>query len=128
MEKVKILIADDDNIARMLLTNNLKRYSSEILIATNGREAVELSHNTPDIDLIMMDIKMPHMDGYEATRKIREFNKEVIIIAETAYAIMGEEKRALASGCNDYITKPILEDKLFLTLGKYFPIFTKRRN
>ena len=63
--------------------------------------------NNPDIDLILMDIKMPDMNGYDATRKIREFNSEVIIIAQTAYAFSDDKEKALNAGCNDYISKPI---------------------
>ena len=65
---------------------------------------------------------MPELNGYEATRQIRTFNKKVIIIAQTAYALQGDRKKALKAGCNDYITKPIVKENLFETLSKYFRI------
>jgi CheY-like chemotaxis protein len=68
----------------------------------------------------MMDIKMPEMDGYEATRQIRQFDKEVIIIAQTAFALMGDSEKAIEAGCNDYISKPINRDELMTIIEKYF--------
>ena len=65
-----------------------------------------------------MDIRMPEMDGYEATRQIREFNKDVIIIAQTAYALSGDRKKAIEAGCDDYIPKPINKDELIDMIGK----------
>ena len=72
------------------------------------------------IDLILMDIRMPEMGGYEATRKIRAFNKEVVIIAQTAYGLTGEKAKAIDTGCNDYIAKPIKKDELTALIQKYF--------
>jgi hypothetical protein len=68
----------------------------------------------------MMDIKMPKMDGYEATREIRKFNKNVIIIAQTAYALAGDREKAIEAGCNDYISKPIKMNLLVALVNKYF--------
>jgi CheY-like chemotaxis protein len=76
--------------------------------------------NNPDIDLILMDIQMPEMNGYEATRKIRQFNKDVVIIAQTAYVLTGDREMAIAAGCNDYISKPIKKDELMALIQKYF--------
>ena len=67
-----------------------------------------------------MDIQMPGMNGYEATRKIREFNKDVIIIAQTAFALTRDREKAIESGCNDYISKPIRHNELFTLIQKYF--------
>lgn len=67
-----------------------------------------------------MDIKMPGMDGYEATRQIREFNKKVIIIAQTAYGLADDREKAIAAGCNDYIAKPIKNAELLALIQKYF--------
>ena len=70
-------------------------------------EAIEVCRNNPDIDLVLMDIKMPVMDGLEATRQIRKFNKNVIIIVQTAYGLTRDKLNALEAGCNEYISKPI---------------------
>ncbi len=85
----------------------------EILVARNGVEAIEMCKNNPDIDIILMDIKMPYKNGHEATREIRDFNKDVIVIAQTAHTLHGYETKIIESGCNDYISKPISKEKLF---------------
>ena len=81
--------------------------SREMLIVRNGRDAVETCRLHPDIDLVLMDIKMPGIDGYDATRQIRLFNRDVIIIAQTAFGLGGDSEKALAAGCNAYISKPL---------------------
>ncbi len=106
-KKLKILIVEDEETADMYLSIVLENIGKEILHATTGIEAIDICRKDPDIDLIMMDIKMPEMDGYEATRKIREFNKDVIIIAQTAYALVGDREKSLEAGCDDHISKPI---------------------
>jgi len=120
INNLKILIAEDDEMSTVLLVKSMKNYSRKILKVKNGSEAVEVSRNNPDIDLIMMDIQMPVMDGYEATQQIRLFNKEVIIIAQTAFSLFGDRDKALESGCNDYISKPIKKSQLNELVNKYF--------
>jgi signal transduction histidine kinase len=120
VRKLKILIAEDDKVSEMLMDITIKMLSKEIIKARTGFEAIEVCKNNPDIDLVMMDIRMPDMGGYEATRKIREFNKEVVIIAQTAYGLSGDYEKAIEAGCNDYISKPINKAKLLLLLQKYF--------
>ena len=117
-KKLKILIAEDEKNSDMLLSMILATISQEILHAENGNKAVELCRTNSDIDLIMMDIQMPGTNGYEATRQIREFNKDVIIIAQTAYAIAGDREKALAAGCDDYISKPIKKKVLIAKIEK----------
>ena len=112
MKKLKILIAEDEDVAANFLSIILKEHSTDILIAKTGKETVELSRDNPDIDVILMDIKMPIISGYEATKQIRKFNKDVIIIAQTAYALSGDHEKAIEAGCNDYISKPINKDEL----------------
>ncbi len=119
-KNLKTLIVEDDRISKALISKAAKSFSSEILVAENGVQAVEIFRNNPDIDLILMDIQMPIMNGYEATRKIREFNTEVIIIAQTAFAFAEDKKMALDSGCNDHLAKPIFRDKLAELVEKYF--------
>lgn len=110
--KLKILIVEDDETSIHLLGIGVKHFGKEIIRATNGIEAVKECLNNPDIDLVLMDIQMPIMNGYEATRKIREFNKEVVIIAQTAFALSGDKEKSIAAGCNDYISKPIIKTEL----------------
>jgi len=116
---LKILIAEDDEISGLLLSMAVKVFTQKILKASSGTETVEICRNSPDIDFVLMDIKMPEMDGYEATRQIRQFNKDVIIIAQTAYALAGDRERALAAGCNEYIAKPIAQASLTSLMKKF---------
>ena len=117
---LKILIAEDDETSDSLITIVVKKLSSEIIKAITGIEAVEACRNNPDIDLVLMDIRMPEMDGYKATRKIRQFNKEVVIIAQTAYGLSGDREKSIEAGCNDYIAKPINKTELLALIQKYF--------
>ncbi|MCF8298323.1 MAG: PAS domain S-box protein [Saprospiraceae bacterium] len=116
--KFKILIAEDEEVSDLHLSILLKNIGKEIFHTKNGLEAIEICRNNPDIDLILMDIKMPKMSGYEATRQIRKFNKDVIIIAQTAYALEGDREKAIEAGCDDYVSKPIDKDELFEKIGK----------
>ena len=88
--------------------------------AVNGKEAVELCHKHQGISLVLMDIKMPVMNGFEAAREIRKFNNNVVIIAQTAYAHAGIREEAIEAGCNDYITKPIEKTGLLALMNTYF--------
>ena len=104
---LKILIAEDDDTSGMLLSLALKPLSNEIIVVKSGGDAVDVCKASPNIDLIMMDIKMPDMDGYEATRQIRMFDQRVVIIAQTAFGLPGDRSRAMNAGCNDFMAKPI---------------------
>ncbi len=117
---LKILIAEDDETSYILLSIIMKNSSSVVLHAKTGVEAVEVCRNNPDIDLAFMDIRLPEMNGYEATLKIREFNKEIIIIAQTAYGLTGDREKAIRAGCNDYFSKPIDADLILELVHKYF--------
>ncbi|MEA3391692.1 MAG: ATP-binding protein, partial [Candidatus Marinimicrobia bacterium] len=118
INNLTILIAEDEPVSDMYISILLQKYCKKILHAQTGTETIKYCKMNPDIDIILMDIKMPDMDGYEATRKIRKFNKDVIIIAQTAYAFSGDRKKALEIGCNDYISKPIKEDMLIEIIEK----------
>jgi PAS domain S-box-containing protein len=119
-KNLKVLIVEDDLTSEQLLTIELKNFAKEIIKAKTGTEAVEICRNNPDIDIVFMDIKLPEMNGYEATQKIREFNKNVKILAQTAYALEGDRENSLNSGCDEYISKPINRDSLFEILLKWF--------
>jgi len=117
--QLKILIVEDDESSSQLISITVRKFGKEIIYASNGIEAVEVSHSHPDIDLILMDIQMPELNGYEATRQIREFNSKVIIIAQTAYALAGDREKAIEAGCNDYVSKPINKVELNSLIAKY---------
>jgi len=119
-KNLKILITEDDETSEMLISVLIKEFSNEVLFARTGTEAIETYRNNPDIDLILMDIQMPEMNGYETTRQIRKLNKDVLIIAQTAYGILGDREKAVESGCNDYISKPITQKRLSDLIQKYF--------
>jgi CheY-like chemotaxis protein len=120
IKDLKVLIVEDDAISKLLITIAVKPYSKEILKASSGIEAIETCRNNPDIDLVMMDINMPKMGGYEATKQIREFNKDLVIIAQTANGMQSDRDKAIAAGCTDYISKPINITSLSRLIQKYF--------
>jgi PAS domain S-box-containing protein len=120
IKDLKVLIVEDDAISKLLITIAVKPFSKEILKVSTGFEAIEACHSNPDIDLVMMDINMPEMGGYEATKKIREFNKDIVIIAQTANGMQSDHDKAIAVGCTDYISKPINITSLSKLIQKYF--------
>jgi signal transduction histidine kinase len=119
-KKMKILIAEDDLISKLFINKAIQPFSKEIINVSNGVDAVAACHDNKDIDLVLMDIKMPIMEGYEASREIRQFNKDVIIIAQTAYGLSGDKDKSLNAGFTDYITKPINKSELESLMKKYF--------
>jgi PAS domain S-box-containing protein len=120
LKNLKILIVEDDEISYSLLTRTIQKISKEVLHAMTGVEAIEACRINPDFDLVLMDIRMPQMNGLEATQQIRQFNKDVIIIAQTAYGFSSDCEKALKAGCNDYITKPINKTLLVELIKKHF--------
>ena len=115
----KILVVEDDFNNFLFIRTVLKKSGIKILRAENGADAVEISRNEPGIDLIMMDIQLPKMNGYEATKEIRKFNKNICIIAQTAHAFYEDKNKCIIAGCTDYLPKPIEKDLLFAMLEKY---------
>ena len=120
IKDLTILIAEDDGTSEMLISIIVKEFSKEIITARTGKEAVEMCQKNPDIDLILMDVQMSELNGYQATQQIRQFNKDVIIIAQTAFGLSGDKERAIEAGCNDYISKPIHSSELVSLIQKYF--------
>jgi two-component system cell cycle response regulator DivK len=112
-----ILIVEDTELNIDLLTQLLED-DYDLIVAHDGEQGVRLANeNRPD--LILMDISLPVMDGYEATRKIRETLQVTPIIGLSAHAMSGHEQKAKEAGCNDYLTKPVDEDLLFKKLKEY---------
>jgi len=118
-KKLKILIVEDDETSRNLINIYVKKFAQEIIEVGSGLEVVEFCRNNDDVDIILMDVQMPGISGYEATQKIREFNKDVVIIAQTAYALTGDREEAISMGCTDYISKPINKKELEALIIKY---------
>lgn len=118
-EHLKILIAEDDNISFLFIQQLLNLPEITLIRAGDGKKAIELARKYPDLSLILMDIKMPVINGIEATREIRKFNPQVPIIAQSAYTFSGEQEQAMEAGCNDYITKPINKNRLLNLIKKY---------
>jgi CheY-like chemotaxis protein len=115
----KILIAEDEETNYFYLETVLKRTGATLFRAKNGNEAVKACEDQPDMDLVLMDIKMPDLNGLDATRMIRKFNPSLPIIAQTAYALVGEKNKCLSSGCNDYISKPINREALLKMITSF---------
>ncbi|MFK5959196.1 MAG: PAS domain S-box protein [Lutibacter sp.] len=124
-ENLKVLIAEDEIYAYEYLKVLLNNLKCTLFHAKNGIEAVEICKANPELDLVLMDVKMPKMDGYEATRKIRKFNKNIYIISQTAYALQGDKEKALEAGCNAYITKPIKKNVLINLVSTYMNLKNK---
>lgn len=120
MEPIKVLIAEDDISSAKLLQAIFSKYNFNVTHVSNGEEAVEYCRTNPDLQLVMMDVKLTEMSGLMATQQIREFNKDIVVIAQTAFALREDREKALAAGCTDYITKPIRRDDLVKLLEKYF--------
>ncbi len=117
-DSLTILVAEDEEINYLFIEEVLKELKIKLIHARNGKEAVELVKSRPDIDLVLMDIKMPVMNGYEATGQIKKFNPDLPVIAQTAYALAGDRIKALNAGCDDYLSKPIKSEDLSVIIHK----------
>ncbi|MBN2165057.1 MAG: response regulator [Marinilabiliaceae bacterium] len=115
------LVAEDEEDNFRYLEVALALSNASLIWARDGKEAVEIFKKVDNIDLVLMDIKMPLMDGYSATREIKQISDNVPIIAQTAYAFSEEREKSFAAGCIDYIAKPIGYDDLLRTIHKYVP-------
>lgn len=118
--RLKILVVEDDLISEMLFDAILKSFSEKIFKARTGVDALEVLLSNPDIDLILMDISLPGMDGYEVTRQIRKLNTDVVIVAQTAFGLSGDREKALEAGCTDYLAKPVNIKALNNLIKKHF--------
>ena len=123
LEDRKILVVDDDVRNIFALTSALENYGAKIIVARNGREAIDKIMTTDNLDMVLMDIMMPEMDGYEAMRKLRMNKKfdQLPIIALTAKAMKDDQEKCLEAGANDYLPKPINIDKLLSLIRVWLP-------
>jgi len=123
-EKQTILIVEDEEINYLYLSTLIQdvlKFNCTILHAKNGIEAIKIYKDNPTIVIILMDLKMPVMNGYDATTEIKKINTNITIIAQTAYSTKNEIKKALAYGCDDFISKPISKESLFNIITKFVP-------
>jgi CheY-like chemotaxis protein len=114
----KVLVVDDDVRNIFALTTVLENQEMEVLTATNGRQAIEMIRATPDLSVVLMDIMMPEMDGYETMREIRKDPqfRTLPILSLTAKAMKGDREKCLQAGASDYIAKPVNTDQLLSLL------------
>jgi CheY-like chemotaxis protein len=114
-----ILIVEDDETNAYLLKAYLKKTQATVIQVSDGQQAVDLCQSNLQIDLILMDIRLPVMNGYKATELIKSRRKDLPIIAQTAYARNTDKDCALKAGCDDFLSKPISQDQLFEVLSRY---------
>lgn len=114
-----VLIAEDVDDNYLFLKTFLRKTKINVLWAKDGKETIDICHENDKIDIVLMDIRMPFIDGYEATRKIKEFRPNLPIIAQTAYALNSDYQKVFDAGCDEYITKPILGKILFQKMKKF---------
>jgi CheY-like chemotaxis protein len=124
----RVMVVDDDVRNLFALISLLERHQVEVVPASSGREAIDLLRHRDDIDLVLMDIMMPEMDGYEATRAIRklEGRERLPVIALTAKAMPGDREKCLEAGCNDFVSKPVESEQLITTLRQWIAAARRR--
>ncbi|MDD4149082.1 MAG: response regulator [Bacteroidales bacterium] len=119
-EKPKILVVDDESLNFLFYSEIINPDEFELIYVDNGYDAIKKVHEMgDDISVILMDMKMPGLDGFSATKEIRKFNNSIPIIAQTAYAYKEDYDKAIAAGCNDYISKPIHEEELLSKINSF---------
>ncbi|HKM94578.1 MAG TPA: response regulator [Prolixibacteraceae bacterium] len=114
-----ILIVEDVESNYLYLNAVLSKLDVKVEWAKNGIEAVDFAKENPSTNIILMDLQMPEMNGYEATREIRKIYPDMPIIAQTAFAMSEDRAKAIEAGCNDYLAKPIRSKDLLDTVNKY---------
>jgi CheY-like chemotaxis protein len=116
-----ILVAEDEEVNFIFLEILLSEFDDKLKIihAINGQDAIDLYHKNKNVNLILMDIKMPVMNGIDATIEIRKFNQSIPIIAQTAYSTIQDREEAIAAGCSDFISKPIKKERLLAITNSY---------
>jgi two-component system, cell cycle response regulator DivK len=115
-----ILVAEDIELNYMYIRELLEPTGATVVRVENGKKAVDYCMSNAKIDMVLMDILMPVMNGYEATRQIKAVRSEIPVIAQTAYALTEDRGKAMAAGCDDFIAKPISKDELLRKINKFF--------
>jgi PAS domain S-box-containing protein len=118
-KKICLLIVEDEDSNMQFLKSIARTQSYEIITAEDGQQAVELFKENENVDLVLMDIQLPVLNGFEATKQIKLLRAEVPVIAVTAYALVGDREKAIEAGCDDYLAKPFLKSDLIGLIEKY---------
>ena len=118
---IHILIAEDEEFNYLYMAESLSEFNVKLYRAKDGLSALEICRSNPQIQQVLMDIRMPVMDGYTATKEIKKFRSDLPIIAQTAYAMESDKRKALEEGCDDYISKPIRRQDLINIITKHAP-------
>ncbi|MGM0376567.1 MAG: response regulator [Bacteroidota bacterium] len=113
-----ILVVEDVDTNKIFFDAALRRTSAKILWAKDGQQAIDL-FNENQVDLVLMDLQLPVLDGYTATKEIKKANPDVPVIAQTAHVMSGEREKCMEAGCDDYLAKPIRLQVLIETLSKF---------
>jgi CheY-like chemotaxis protein len=116
---LKVLLVDDDPHNLYAVTTLLEKLRVKVRVAASARECYEALAENPDVDVVLMDVMMPEIDGLEATQHIRERFASLPVIALTAKALPGDKERCLAAGCSDFATKPVTPERLAELLRKW---------
>ena len=120
-KNICILVVEDDNTNFLLLQAILHKINAKILHSKTGAEAINIFRKNTNINLVLMDIKLPDTDGLKVTKQIKKIRSNVPVIAQSAYAFQGDKEKAIKAGCIDYISKPIVIADLISTVKKYVP-------
>jgi CheY-like chemotaxis protein len=123
-----ILIAEDIDFSYMYLEAVIRRTGAKLIWAQNGKEAVDFVRTNPAISLVLMDMYMPVMDGYEATKIITKLRPDLPVIAQTAFVLPNDVKKCFASGCSGFLAKPIRKEQLLNTIAEYLERFKTEEN
>ncbi|HRW63380.1 MAG TPA: response regulator [Bacteroidales bacterium] len=116
---INILVVEDDRDSRDLLFRILEKTGAKVIVAETGEKAIELIKSDLSIKIVLMDIRLPDIDGFITTRKIKDLRPNLPVIAQTAYAMYNDKELCLENGCDDYISKPLNRNLLFDILNKY---------
>jgi two-component system cell cycle response regulator DivK len=118
-DKKNILVVEDDESSAFLLGEILKGTGANIKYSTDGEGAIEFIRQNPDTDLILMDIHLPEKDGFTATREIKSIASDVVVIAQTAYALSRNYREAREAGCDEFFTKPLSPGYLLARMNDF---------
>lgn len=114
-----ILVVEDEPVNQYFFKTVLETSRISILFTASGQESIELVLEHPEIDCVLMDIRLPGIDGFEATRQIKKIRPELVVIVQTAYALSNDRLKAFEAGCDVYLTKPLQVAQLFEVLQNY---------